>query len=500
MITLRFPSSIPFFTHTGFGPFFESFETEKVKNASDFLNQKPGIFGENHCVHRKTSGTVTIYSTREISSHYKSNQKYYLRQIGLDGRATSKQSIVEGRYLRPTTPWIVGFDYSPGGQNWYSFTKKISPVCIIKYELAFHRSSRLSDRFLLREELVTDGTSQLVGFLTQRDYQYIGASFTCPLIDGRMPTSVSEVTLLLDQFLAIAKEADLVQTNYSYTNYEQCRLMAEHIAQPKDRTALFRLLNSSADYRYPDILYPDLNDITKNAVASLDSNQINMFEFFQGLKKPWELLPKLKNLGTLRNASENYLTLQYGILPTTDDLKDLYDLFVNSRPPKYRDRNGFETLSAGASVASSNTYSTRSVTSRVKLGYDDSNPLAETLSERLRDMGAFPSVDNLWELIPFSFVVDWFLGVGDLLETIDVNARAMTIPIKYTTTSHKDVVDVDIGMLPEYHGMTGNLTFSLYSRSVSRYAPSLPLDFEVSNELPNHWLEAGALIIANRKK
>jgi hypothetical protein len=135
----------------------------------------------------------------------------------------------------------------------------------------------------------------------------------------------------------------------------------------------------------------------------------------------------------------------------------------------------------------------------VKIAINPANQALSQFSERLRNIGFFPSVDNIYELIPYSFVLDWFIDVGGFLEAVDSRVRVATLPVVYATTSSKVVIRPIIPKSLMDKGLVGTVQIILYDRAVSHEAPRPTLNFEVSNELPNHWLEAGALIITARK-
>lgn len=47
----------------------------------------------------------------------------------------------------------------------------------------------------------------------------------------------------------------------------------------------------------------------------------------------------------------------------------------------------------------------------------------------LRSYGFRLSAVNMWDMVPFSFVVDWFLHIGDILESIENMGDALALPV-----------------------------------------------------------------------
>lgn len=53
----------------------------------------------------------------------------------------------------------------------------------------------------------------------------------------------------------------------------------------------------------------------------------------------------------------------------------------------------------------------------------------------VRAFGLLPDLQNLWDLLPMSFVVDWGFDIGDRLATVDAGALLALFETKYTTHS-----------------------------------------------------------------
>jgi hypothetical protein len=112
---------------------------------------------------------------------------------------------------------------------------------------------------------------------------------------------------------------------------------------------------------------------------------------------------------------------------------------------------------------------------------------------RLESWGVDPSLANAWDLIPFSFVVDWFTHAGDTLDNLgyQFDIFANTYQIDYINCSNKVTASV-----PPIHGILGSSGVSLYHRRPLR---SIPYSFERQvSSAPSHILEMAALIVTNK--
>lgn len=255
-----------------------------------------------------------------------------------------------------------------------------------------------------------------------------------------------------------------------------------------------RLLYTKFDY---ELEHPGV--LAERASQKVNANKVNMIAFLADLKNPRAMIPKLRNLSKLKDLADGYLSVEYGLLPTIDDLKSIVEAFQRSRP--YLDKNGFKTYNAVHTIPASNSLATLSITQRIKLAISDMDEGMHSLANSLDNAGFFPTFENLWDLIPYSFVIDWFVNVGDILERIDTRLRLARLPIKYVTTSTKFVTTLKA--LPENftRGLHGSLSLVQYSRGTSDRCPVPPipsLGTDISAQ--NHVIEGSALIIQRGSK
>lgn len=121
------------------------------------------------------------------------------------------------------------------------------------------------------------------------------------------------------------------------------------------------------------------------------------------------------------DVSGSYLALQYGILPTIADTYSAVEAI----------EAGFRSAKLSFKVAASD---------KIEVGWSGSNPvpllrvppqvhkkivgLRAHVTSRpwysdLTGLGILDPASVLWELTPWSFVVDWFVSVGDYLRTVN---------------------------------------------------------------------------------
>lgn len=87
-----------------------------------------------------------------------------------------------------------------------------------------------------------------------------------------------------------------------------------------------------------------------------------------------------------------------------------------------------DLASVGESISSNGSYAdeTGSYRCLIKVRTDDIIP--KDTVEFLAAIGIEPNAQNLWDMIPWSFVVDWFLHISDVLELVDSWGDAIRLP------------------------------------------------------------------------
>lgn len=134
--------------------------------------------------------------------------------------------------------------------------------------------------------------------------------------------------------------------------------------------------------------------------------------FTKGLKK------------STREAAGRWLEVQYGWMPLLSDLKAAYDAmagdaFEDKEPSFFVTKRRKESVSSNLrqfSYANWNVTVDQVVEFEcfVRLDY----MLEVTALRKLDRLGLLNPVSVAWELVPFSFVVDWLVPIGDLLTAL----------------------------------------------------------------------------------
>jgi hypothetical protein len=170
-------------------------------------------------------------------------------------------------------------------------------------------------------------------------------------------------------------------------------------------------------------------------------------------KDTWRTL-----LVTLDLLTESKLALEFGVKPGSRSMVEAVDKIdrIKRRLTGKDNVFGSKTL-YGKYVYKmpEGTYGFENVTliARSKLRVTIDNTAFMAMVAGTKAVGLFPSLSAMWDLVPFSFVVDWVLNMGDRLQAVDDAALLLAINIHWCIHSYSIWVDIPDDLL-EDHGLT----------------------------------------------
>lgn len=191
--------------------------------------------------------------------------------------------------------------------------------------------------------------------------------------------------------------------------------------------------------------------------------------------------------GKMAAISSLFLSFYYGWRLTVADSKELLALSAEySRHPVKRSGRRFYSDAR------------QSYTQIYTVYFYPHQQLTDDLSLFMKYFDLDLDLGNIWDMIPFSFVIDWFVGIGDVAEAaagyMDMNYSHKVIASSRTEIMRKQLYPRQLG-LPSFS--VGSVYLKYYSRIYSPYA-------EEPNFLPHvnpnftHWVEAGALVLSRK--
>lgn len=171
-------------------------------------------------------------------------------------------------------------------------------------------------------------------------------------------------------------------------------------------------------------------DIAKRlATAFLALKKLDVVKAFQAL------FPTSR-----KELANDYLVYQYGIKPLLGDIvgaaEHLAEYVLRARPVK---SNGhaqktftFEEPLVSISTTGFTRVKQKITTVKIRVKYGSVFQISDDLARQAAQLGVTNPANVVWELVPFSFVADWFLPIGDFLSSL-TSLNGLTIKESYKT-------------------------------------------------------------------
>jgi hypothetical protein len=140
-----------------------------------------------------------------------------------------------------------------------------------------------------------------------------------------------------------------------------------------------------------------------------------------------------------KELANDYLVYQYGIKPLLGDVvgaaEHLAEFVLKARPVKSNGhaQKSFVESTDTTEVVNGQTIrriSQKTITIRVK--FSSIFHISSDLERQAAQLGFTNPANVIWELVPFSFVADWFLPIGDFLTAL-TSLNGLTIKESYKT-------------------------------------------------------------------
>lgn len=245
-------------------------------------------------------------------------------------------------------------------------------------------------------------------------------------------------------------------------------------------------------------------DLCRRCAADSVALERNNIEFFSelpyiidGIKDVYELV---RGKIDVKTAASLYLSYKYGArLTVSDFFNNLNDLKrqLEKVNHSFRWSRAREVLpSPYLPILCEDCVDTYNY----KVYYNPYDRGLKSIVSEIWNYGMFPTLQNSWDLIPLSFVVDWFTDISDRLSVYDAATRFATLDIISSVSSHKRVYSgVDPRIIYPWIKATiiGKIDITRYSRYFDTGAVIAPTYVSQLGGPFDNYAEAAALIIAN---
>jgi len=292
--------------------------------------------------------------------------------------------------------------------------------------------------------------------------------------------------------------------------------MVDRIDVTRSLTSGVRLRKNMGLYDefLPRLSAVERGDLAFEAAKNAKALDLNAIEFFAELPKLKESLKAILDLGRFRlnpkSLSKLYLSWKYGARLTIADAKEIA-LSVYEKAHAVSLSNGIKSCRSMLSdhrVLTAWPFTGLECDSKYhyKVYY---RPIDHWITEGLNKMMTweiFPSLSNVWDLVPYSFVVDWFLDVSQFLEYVDHSTFVSTLSVDSVTHSTKNTIVLDSerlnwvldeNLLGDGEPLLGQALLTYYVRSI-KHTLDEPVPRFDAPESFDHWLELSAILISKR--
>lgn len=167
-------------------------------------------------------------------------------------------------------------------------------------------------------------------------------------------------------------------------------------------------------------LIMDIIRLPRDLDASFDLAESLGSWFWQFLKrnKAYETKATLKRV--VKDAADMFLSTKYGPRLTYGDLGVMTNNILGNIPPKSKTS---QQLDESVYVFG------HKYTGYQRIQFNWTFTGINALAENLRQRNIKFDLTDAWDLVPYSFVVDWFFGVGDALEKFQTNERMSRLDV-----------------------------------------------------------------------
>jgi len=225
-----------------------------------------------------------------------------------------------------------------------------------------------------------------------------------------------------------------------------------------------------------------------NAIDDLDVEGLNLLENVKDLATLKDLLDPLKDIAhcrkdpisILRLLANLHLWWKYVIKTGILDLKAIRDLIKWLRTHSHELSNALAgLLMIGRGTASKVVDGKFGPGSEYELRYDAKLVYGPDTSSfngwrlTLEALGFVPNVSDLWDLVPWSFVFDWFIPIGEAIDNTNDMMVVQRLPLIYCIITRRASAKVNLSLAHS----SGTYEINLKSRSYDRtVATRLPKD------------------------
>lgn len=395
-----------------------------IFNLGDSISEsKRNELGERNCSHRKIDGRVW-----DMGKAYISRNKLY---------------DMTGKLLISYTGYIDTASIGDSGQGTW-IDKYYQGYCSLTIELTCYDEFA---RAICSIEQFSEG--QLVGYVSK---QYaITYSNTQVIKKEKIATPLGRSYTI--QLVASPRRINghPEWASYAYTNRELHYVTYPVIVdQTYNRNSVIQGMKANAVTQAVD----GLKAVDINSLAYLhDAGNL--------LADCKKLVKTVKSIKHPKEWANLWLSYRYGLRLFAQDTHEIIE-GAKKHDASYRRETRFSRSRVRYNAEGISGYSTE-ITVCAKVYCRNVDMSYSNLYYTLQYLDLYPSFSNIWDFVPYSFVIDWLIPVGDALARVDAMRDIISLPILGATMSCKQVTVVS-----HPGAFQGDITVKSYDRNFIR--------------------------------
>lgn len=239
-------------------------------------------------------------------------------------------------------------------------------------------------------------------------------------------------------------------------------------------------LSALEEYTFKRVDFGELHYRTLSKIDTFGSNGIAYIKDLKNIIKDLKsLYQTLHGNVNPKGIADLFLSFKYGFPQTFEDTRDVVAA-IKATPKTSSSVTEVESI---AGITTERTCTIR---------YNPLDGAVEDVYNFLRQLDLLVNAQNVWELIPFSFVFDWFIDVDAKLERLDQLDHLSHINVNAVYDSQ--ILTTSCASSRFIGGVVGTIGIRRYTRNCHLDA-SFPLIVSKEPSPVSHWLEGTALIV-----
>lgn len=236
----------------------------------------------------------------------------------------------------------------------------------------------------------------------------------------------------------------------------------------------------------------DWHGLAAEAVGNVESINFNGIAFIKDAltfgRTCKSFVKSLRNLSKdiAKNSANLFLSSHYGFkLTYLDTVKLLETMKSEQSTAPYLVASSMRRWEPEPGIVQEEWY---------QIHYDRYSKFKESFADFTRFFDLDLDADNIWDMIPYSFVVDWFLHIGDALEIVSKYDDLQSYRIHFCSKTKKQSRNITTPSLP--HACETNLKQVVYARQYEEHLTAPLVELKTPTPLPmKHIWEGGALLL-----